>query len=94
MNGLTELRKKLGLSQAKLGAAIGIGQSAISQCERGLCLMSIGQALRLVDFAKSRGVEATLDQIYLELPGQRGGWRQDASDDTQPPNGTHQEEGK
>ncbi|SUD94251.1 Helix-turn-helix [Ralstonia mannitolilytica] len=66
MNGLIELRKRLRMSQAELGAGIGLGQSAISQCERGGCLLSPESAKRLIEFAKARGVTTSLDEIYSD----------------------------
>jgi len=65
MNGLLELRKRLRLSQAQLAAGIGLGQSAISQCERGGCRLSPDSAMRLIEFAKRRGVVTSLDEIYM-----------------------------
>ncbi|MDR5881092.1 helix-turn-helix transcriptional regulator [Caballeronia sp. LZ032] len=65
MNGLITLRKRLALSQAEIGAAIGITQSTISQSERGDITLSVEVAKRLVQFARSKGIKATLDEIYM-----------------------------
>lgn len=76
MNGLIELRKRLRMSQAELGAGIGLGQSAISQCERGGCLLSPESAKRLIEFAKAHGITTSLDEIYSDErsgnPGEAG----------------------
>jgi transcriptional regulator with XRE-family HTH domain len=65
MNGLIALRKKLQMSQAEVGAAIGVTQSAISQYERGDCLMTPDVAIRLVQFARRKGIRATMDALYM-----------------------------
>ncbi|WP_454826066.1 helix-turn-helix domain-containing protein [Paraburkholderia xenovorans] len=65
MNGLIALRKRLKMSQTDLGDAIGVTQSAISQYERGDCLMTPDVAIRLVQFARARGIAATMDALYM-----------------------------
>ncbi|WP_409015162.1 helix-turn-helix transcriptional regulator [Caballeronia sp. LZ001] len=64
MNGLITLRKRLAMSQAEIGAAIGVTQSTISQSERGEITLSVEVAKRLRDFARSKGVRTTLDDLY------------------------------
>lgn len=64
MNGLIQLRKRLGLSQSELGAALGVGQSAILQCERNVCFMSPELAMKLVSMARARGFSTSLDELY------------------------------
>ncbi|MFP3798662.1 helix-turn-helix transcriptional regulator [Paraburkholderia sp. SIMBA_027] len=68
MNGLIALRKSLSMSQAEVGAAIGVTQSTISQCERGEILLSPDKAKRLVLLARARGVLASLDALYFGSP--------------------------
>lgn len=65
MNGLITLRKRLAMSQAEIGAAIGVTQSTISQSERGDITLSVEVAKRLVQFARSKGVKASLDDLYM-----------------------------
>ncbi|MCP3022280.1 helix-turn-helix domain-containing protein [Cupriavidus basilensis] len=64
MNELLDLRKRLGLSQSELGSILGVGQSAISQCERGGNYLSIKHAKRLIKLAAEKGVAVTLDELY------------------------------
>ena len=73
MNGLIALRKSLSMSQAEVGLAIGVTQSTISQCERGEILMSPDKAKRLVRLARSRGIQASLDALYLDDADLAGG---------------------
>jgi putative transcriptional regulator len=67
MNSLIDLRKRLSLSQAELGSAIEVNQSAISQYERGEIAMNPDVALRLIDFARSRGIEIAMETLYRRV---------------------------
>lgn len=67
---LQAIRKRLKLSQADMGEALGVNQSAASQYERGELEFPIGRAVRLLDLAASKGLQLTLDQVYgrADLP--------------------------
>lgn len=88
MNPILELRKQLDVSQSELAAAIGVTQSAISQFEKDSATPSPDTVKKLIDFAKTRGVEVSFDSIYA--PTLRNGKvdRAASSDDAQPPAGT------
>ncbi|MFW2396573.1 helix-turn-helix domain-containing protein [Burkholderia pseudomallei] len=64
MNAIASIRKSLGLSQAALAKGLDLGQSAISQFERGECEPTVAVARRLIQFAKSHGVIVTFETIY------------------------------
>jgi transcriptional regulator with XRE-family HTH domain len=67
MNAIADIRKRLQLSQAGLASAINVNQSLISQYERGECQVSPKIARRLIDFAKSQGIEISFDSIYADV---------------------------
>ncbi|WP_334032671.1 helix-turn-helix transcriptional regulator [Burkholderia gladioli] len=69
MNNVRQLRKSLGLSQFDLARGIGITQSALSHYENGSCDPLVDTARRLISFAKDRGIDWTLDEVYAEPPG-------------------------
>ena len=93
MNPILHLRKRLEVSQAELGTAIGVTQSAISQYEKGTSIPSYETVRRLIEFAKTRGVEVSFDSIYAPSNGKNGATdRAAASDDAQPPAGTKGDE--
>jgi transcriptional regulator with XRE-family HTH domain len=71
MNPLTDLRKRLKLSQAELGLAIGVGQSVVSMYERGDCQMGVDKALKLVAFARARGVKVKMESLYVRVAPQQ-----------------------
>lgn len=64
MNAILNIRKRLSVSQVGLSHELGVTQSLISQYENGMCHPSLRVARRLVDIAKSRGIDLTLDAIY------------------------------
>lgn len=66
MNAIASIRKSLGLSQAALAKGLDLGQSAISQFERGECEPTVAVARRLIKFAKEHGLEVTFETIYGE----------------------------
>ncbi|KVP76895.1 hypothetical protein WJ94_15905 [Burkholderia ubonensis] len=70
MNAIATIRKSLGLSQAALAKGLDLGQSAISQFERGECEPTPVVARRLIQFAKERGLAVSFEMIYgdAELP--------------------------
>ena len=68
MNPFRHLRKKLGLSQANLAAAIGVKQVTISNYEADTVLPSPSAAASLIKHAASRGVVVTFDELYSNSP--------------------------
>ncbi|MFM0243820.1 helix-turn-helix domain-containing protein [Paraburkholderia sediminicola] len=92
MSPILQLRKRLKVSQADLGAALGVTQSAISQYEKGTSVPSPEIVRRLIEFAKTAGIEVSFESIYA--PSRKNGAldRAAASDDVQPPVGSLDEE--
>lgn len=87
MNPIFQLRKRLKVSQAELGAALEVTQSAVSQYEKGTSIPSPDVVRRLIDFAKGRGVDVSFEAIYTPTSWNGPTDRVAASDDTQPPVG-------
>lgn len=87
MNPILQLRKRLKASQVQMGKAIGVSQSAVSQYEKGRATPSPDVVRRLIEFAKTRGVEVSFEWIYA--PNDQNGPIDSvsSSDDTQPPVG-------
>ena len=63
MNQILNLRKKLGISQAALGIALGCSQKNISLYEHGQSLPSEA-AKKLIKFARSVGCLITYEDVY------------------------------
>lgn len=87
MNPIFQLRKRLKVSQAELGTALEVTQSAVSQYEKGTTVPSPEVVKRLIDFAKKRGVDVSFETIYAPLAKNGLVDRIAASDDAQPPAG-------
>lgn len=64
MNNVPDIRKRLAVSQAELGVALGVTQSVISQYEKGACDPSLKVARKLIAFAKLRDVNLMFETIY------------------------------
>lgn len=64
MNNVRHLRKSLGLSQIDLARGIGITQSALSHYENGGCDPLVDTARKLIAFAKEKGVDWTLEDVF------------------------------
>lgn len=64
MTTIKTIRKLLKLSQAALGEGIGCSQANVWQLECNGQELRPELASRLIDFAQSRGLAITLDQIY------------------------------
>lgn len=64
MNKLIEIRKRLGVSQGALAAALGVSQGAISHCECGRQEVMPDFARKLIRYAAAKGVSVTFDDIY------------------------------
>lgn len=87
MNPIFQLRKRLKVSQAELGIALEVTQSAISQYEKGTSVPSPEVVRRLIDFAKGKGIDVSFEAIYAPTSWNGPTDRAAASDDTQPPVG-------
>jgi transcriptional regulator with XRE-family HTH domain len=64
MKTVKPIRALLGLSQVDLAEALGVVQSAVSQYERGSITIGLDAAKRLIDIARGKGIQISLDQIY------------------------------
>lgn len=64
MNNILRIRQVLGLSQAAIGAAIGVSQGNISHYEQGRQEVPPDVARRLIAAAAERGHVLTFDDIY------------------------------
>lgn len=71
MSNFKRLRTQLGMTQAAIGAELGVTQANVSFYE------TIGQTVppavagRLIELAKSRGLSITFDDIYATKPKSR-----------------------
>lgn len=70
MNNILHIRQKLGLSQAALGAAIGVSQGNISHYEQSRQEVPPDVARRLISAAEGLGVVLTFDDIYASTTEQ------------------------
>jgi putative transcriptional regulator len=67
MNNIQAIRARLGVTQKAMAEALGCSQANVSFYMQGQ-VMPPDKALRLITFAKEKGVEVTLDDIYLSKP--------------------------
>lgn len=69
MNAFRTIRTRLAVSQAEIGAALGVTQSNVSFYERGQTIPP-EIARKLIDFARGRDLALTFDHVYgaSELP--------------------------
>lgn len=67
MSNILSIRKRLGLSQAALGEAIGCTQGNVGHYERGQTVPP-EMARRLIRFAATRGVVLSFDDVYGDAP--------------------------
>lgn len=63
MNTILSIRKRLEATQAELADALGVSQGNVSHYERGQTVPP-DIALRLINFAKKRGISISFDDIY------------------------------
>lgn len=70
MNAFKSIRQRLGLSQERLGGAIGMTQGNVSFIELDKQPVMPDTAAKLIEFARSRGLEIGYDHVYgaAELP--------------------------
>ena len=66
MNNIIDIRKLIGISQAELGAAIGVSQGNVSHYEQGRQEVPPDVARRLISAAKERGLVLTFNDVYSQ----------------------------
>ena len=69
MSNLKSIRMALQLTQSELGDVFGQTKSNISQMETGNLDLSVANARKLIEFAKTRGMEINFDAIYAAPVG-------------------------
>lgn len=70
MNQVKAIRELLGVTQTTLGDGIGCTQANVGHYEKGQTV-PVEAAKKLIDFAATKGVRLSLDQVYglANLPG-------------------------
>lgn len=63
-NNLKSIRERLGVSQAKMAALLGMSQGNISHCEKQIQEVSPDMARKIVSVSRDLGVEVSFDDIY------------------------------
>ena len=63
-NNLKSIRERLGVSQAKMAALLGMSQGNISHCEQQIQEVSPDMARKIVSISRDLGVEVSFDDIY------------------------------
>lgn len=63
MSAFKAIRKRLDVTQAEVAAPLGVTQANVSFYENGQ-VVPPGVAAKLIEFARSRGVELSYDDIY------------------------------
>ena len=66
MNAIKSIRTRMGLTQAALAEAIGCTQGNVGQYENRGQTMPPDMARKLIQFADSKGLALTFDDIYAE----------------------------
>lgn len=64
MSRIREIRERLQLTQAGLGEVLGCSQGNVGFYERGEQMLPPDRAMRLLEYAKPKGLVLTLDQVY------------------------------
>lgn len=64
-NGVKKIRTKLGMTQGSFAQAVDIGQSTVANYEKQIRHPEVPTAFAIKDFAKSKGIKVTLEDIYL-----------------------------
>jgi putative transcriptional regulator len=64
MSVIKTIRTKLGMSQADLGAALGVTQGNVGHYERRGQLVSVPVAAKLIQVCEKRGLKVTFDDLY------------------------------
>lgn len=63
MNQVKAIRELLGVTQTTLGDGIGCTQANVGHYEKGQSV-PVEAAKKLIDFAATKGVRLSLDQVY------------------------------
>lgn len=66
MNNLKAIRKQLNLTQAELAKLIGCTQGNVGHYENKNQTISPEVAMQIISVARERGLEITLEDIYME----------------------------
>jgi putative transcriptional regulator len=66
MNVLKSIRKRLGMTQEELGAALGVSQGNVGNIELRGQTITPHLAAALIRVARRKGVELTFDDIYRQ----------------------------
>ena len=66
MNNILSIRERLGLSQTDFAVAVGVTQGNISHYECGRQDVPPSVARRVIETAKTQGVEVSFNDIYVE----------------------------
>lgn len=64
MNNIAQQRKKIGISQAVLAAAIGWGQSRIANYELSIRTPGLTECRQIVEGLNKLGGECSLDEVF------------------------------
>jgi transcriptional regulator with XRE-family HTH domain len=67
MSTFKEIRERLGATQHEMAEALGCTQGNVSLLDRGQTVLP-ATARKLIDFAASRGLGLTMDQVYGATP--------------------------
>jgi transcriptional regulator with XRE-family HTH domain len=69
MSRIKEIRALMGNPrQEDIGLALGVTQGAYGFYERGEVVMPVERAEMLIDYASTKGLRLTLDQVYGRTP--------------------------
>lgn len=68
MKNLRSIRARLKLTQEGLGAVMGCSQPNVWHYEAGKQPLGPERAIKLVNYAASKGLQITLDQVYDRAP--------------------------
>jgi len=64
-NRFSDIRKKLGLSQAQLAAMLGMTPGNVSHIETGRQILTLDNAVALVGVCRNSGLSVGLDDIFI-----------------------------
>lgn len=68
MNKIKELRGQLKLTQKEFAEGVDLTQGALSRFEKGSLSPSVETGIKMVQFARRRGISLTLDALYGVAP--------------------------
>lgn len=64
-NRLTDIRKKLGLSQAALAMRLGMTAGNVSHIETGKHVLTLDNAVSLISVCGAMGLKIGLDDVFI-----------------------------